>query len=174
MFEDRNIREPILEASKLYKDPICVEVGVQKGNHAEVMKYYLNPLKLFLVDSWVNRDQMCKDVYSRFSENDNIIIMHISSYEASLTFPNEFFDIVYIDADHSYEAVSQDLHCWFPKVKHGGMLSGHDWDKPACRTRENWESLGIEVQSAVQDFLKLYPHKLNISEDRRNFWIFKV
>jgi predicted O-methyltransferase YrrM len=35
-------------------------------------------------------------------------------------------DFVFIDADHSYEAVLRDIDAWWPKVRPGGMLAGHD------------------------------------------------
>jgi hypothetical protein len=34
---------------------------------------------------------------------------------------------VYIDAQHHYDAVKQDIHLWYPKVKGGGVISGHDY-----------------------------------------------
>jgi len=43
-------------------------------------------------------------------------------------YPNGWFDIVFIDADHSYEGVKSDIHLWLPKVKSGGILAGHDFN----------------------------------------------
>jgi len=42
-------------------------------------------------------------------------------------------DFVYIDADHSYEAVRRDLELWWPLVRQGGILAGHDYDKADMR-----------------------------------------
>ncbi len=42
-------------------------------------------------------------------------------------------DAVFIDADHSEEAVSLDISAWWPKVKPGGILAGHDFDWPGVR-----------------------------------------
>ncbi len=50
--------------------------------------------------------------------------------KAAATFPREHFDFVYIDADHSYEAVKADIEAWWPKVRMGGVLAGHDYTKP--------------------------------------------
>jgi hypothetical protein len=49
------------------------------------------------------------------------------SVEAAKDFPNFFFDFVYIDADHTYKAVMEDLTAWYPKVKIGGVICGHDF-----------------------------------------------
>ena len=40
---------------------------------------------------------------------------------------DEYFDLVYIDADHTYESVKDDIAAWFPKVKPGGWITGHDY-----------------------------------------------
>lgn len=42
-------------------------------------------------------------------------------------FPDNYFDVVYIDANHAYEATKADLAAWYPKVKPGGALTGHDY-----------------------------------------------
>src|ERR1039457_510805 len=45
-------------------------------------------------------------------------------------FHDATFDAVFIDADHSYEAVCADILAWGPKVKVTGLLAGHDYDRP--------------------------------------------
>ena len=42
-------------------------------------------------------------------------------------FPNESLDFVFIDAGHMYEEVKEDISLWLPKVKPGGVISGHDY-----------------------------------------------
>lgn len=42
-------------------------------------------------------------------------------------FPDKYFDFVYIDADHSYQSVKNDILAWSSKVKDGGILAGHDY-----------------------------------------------
>lgn len=43
-------------------------------------------------------------------------------------FEDGWFDYVYIDSDHTYEAVKKDIELWWPKVKEGGILAGHDYN----------------------------------------------
>lgn len=42
-------------------------------------------------------------------------------------YPDGFFDFVYIDADHTHEAVAADLEAWWPKLKDGGLFCGDDY-----------------------------------------------
>jgi len=49
------------------------------------------------------------------------------SWDAAALYPNASLDYVYIDADHSYEAVCRDIDAWLPKVKPGGVICGHDF-----------------------------------------------
>jgi predicted O-methyltransferase YrrM len=44
-------------------------------------------------------------------------------------FPNGYFDFIYIDADHSYNGVREDIKVWTPLVKEGGLIGGHDYGR---------------------------------------------
>ena len=60
-------------------------------------------------------------------------ILQFHSIDAAKFFPDNYFDMVYIDANHTYEAVSQDIPAWLPKVKIGGILGGHDYNMSSIR-----------------------------------------
>ena len=51
------------------------------------------------------------------------------SYEVAEQYKDRYFDFVFIDGDHDYETVKKDISAWMPKVKHGGILAGHDHTK---------------------------------------------
>lgn len=53
--------------------------------------------------------------------------LRMTSEDASRQFEDESVDIVFIDANHTYAEVKKDLNCWFPKVKVGGIIAGHDY-----------------------------------------------
>lgn len=57
----------------------------------------------------------------------NLKILRCKSSLAAELFKDEYFDLVYIDADHKADAVKQDILAWLPKVKKGGILAGHDY-----------------------------------------------
>ena len=49
------------------------------------------------------------------------------SPDCAEAFESEVFDVVFLDGDHSYEAVKQDLNAWWPKLKSGGLFCGDDY-----------------------------------------------
>ena len=54
-------------------------------------------------------------------------VIKLPSLEAAPLFMDGYFDLVYIDGDHSYDAVIADIKAWMPKVRNGGILCGHDY-----------------------------------------------
>jgi hypothetical protein len=69
------------------------------------------------------------------------------------------FDFIYIDANHSYEEVREDLRLWFPKVKLGGIIGGHDYGFSAFPG----------VKQAVDEFCAKHRVKLNV-EPQTVWW----
>lgn len=55
-----------------------------------------------------------------------------NSIEVAKTYADESLDFVYIDAGHSYEEVKADYEAWLPKVRKGGIVSGHDYGVNDC------------------------------------------
>ncbi|MFC1842076.1 class I SAM-dependent methyltransferase [Candidatus Dependentiae bacterium] len=126
------------------KNAIVVEIGVQKGNFADLILKYTNPKQLYLIDCWEhqsteiypgdsanisNREQekLYQNVLRRFKNDKRVTIIREYSPEVSNLFDDEFFDWIYIDANHTYNAVKSDLNAWIKKLKQGGLLSGHDY-----------------------------------------------
>lgn len=58
-----------------------------------------------------------------------INFIHADSISASKGFPDGFFDVVFIDGNHSYRAVRADILAWMAKIKRYGILMGHDYDR---------------------------------------------
>lgn len=127
---------------------IFVEVGSWMGAStcylATESKTREKNIKIYAVDTWEGSigDEGHKNIirnldtslYSKFLENmkrggvDHIISpIKKTSEEASKMFENESVDVVFIDASHKYEDVKKDINFWYPKVKKGGIISGHDY-----------------------------------------------
>lgn len=83
-------------------------------------------------------------VLSNLGLTNYVTPIKLSSREAYKLFSDESIDFLFIDADHSYEGVTEDMKLWYPKVKKGKTMAGHDYD---------WTS----VKSAVTDFFVAKP-----------------
>ena len=142
---------------------IFAEIGVQFGrNLYRILQRTINKEMIkeyWAIDSWgvgfptVPRDGMIitaadwHDLYKGVSqfmiEFKQIRVIRLLSVEAASLFPDEYFDMVYIDAFHSYEAVTQDIRAWLPKVKIGGILGGHDYNQRGVRRAVNEQLIGV-------------------------------
>lgn len=70
------------------------------------------------------------DLYDVFVEkfknySDMMTILKGFTHECIPLLPNDC-NVIFIDADHTYKAVKQDIELSIPKVKMGGIISGHD------------------------------------------------
>jgi hypothetical protein len=145
-----------------YQNGVGIEVGVQTGKYSESILKEWKSGTLYSVDRWEHVEgyldvaNVSQDEQDRIMESaknrlgvygERSIIVKMDSVEASGNFDDGSLDFVYIDADHSYEGCSADLTAWYPKVKKGGLIAGHDFfdgDSPNGK---------FEVESAVRDFL---------------------
>lgn len=124
---------------KFYQKGTGAEVGVKKGKFSnQILKYWKG--KLLCIDIW-DVEEDYRDAEKLLSQRADLI--KGSSKEISRTIENRSLDFVYIDADHHYESVMEDINCWFPKVRKGGIVSGHDY----CRYLDHFG-----VIEAVNDF----------------------
>ena len=117
-----------------------VEIGVFKGQFSrEILSIWGGTL--YMVDVWRPLGEEYEDVsnhkshvnaYSETMSNisgfeERGIMIRSSSKKASEIFPDGSLDFVYIDANHSYDFVCEDIKIWFPKLKKGGIFAGHDY-----------------------------------------------
>ena len=66
-------------------------------------------------------------VLKKTTKFNNVEIIRTTSEQAVANFEDESIDIVFIDARHDYHSCKNDILMWLPKVKRGGVLSGHDY-----------------------------------------------
>ena len=71
----------------------------------------------------------------------------IQADPTGLPFEDNFFDYIYIDAEHTFKAVTKDLEVWYPKLKKNGTLFGDDY-----YWREEDDTLSLHI--AYQEFIK--------------------
>ena len=125
---------------ELAKDKrLIIEIGTFFGGSAETMLDASNA-EMICIDTFVGtRDNetfgIPKQVtlsyaalrLHRFSERTSIIVGS-SQQVAKFISPN-IADMIFLDADHSYENVKADIAAWMPKLKPGGIFAGHDYYK---------------------------------------------
>lgn len=67
----------------------------------------------------------CREITDRYRRRSRLLEM--TTHEAADVVKDDSIDFVFIDANHSYEAVLQDLQDWQPKIRKKGWIMGHDW-----------------------------------------------
>ena len=121
------------------KGDICAEVGVWKGAFSRQI-LGRKPGSLHLVDPWLyipefgdrsygaregsnqsTMDTIYENTKRLFQNNSKVVIHRKTSEEAGSEFTDQYFDFVYIDANHNYEYVKQDLLLYLQKTKNGGL-----------------------------------------------------
>jgi len=117
------------------------EIGVWKGENAKEMLKLLNIRCLFLVDAYKDYDgydRVDKDDFMKIEaiakKNlkgfDNIAWINDYSFYKTLDFP---LDFVYIDGNHNYLYVLEDISNYYPKVAKGGIVAGDDIETEGVR-----------------------------------------
>jgi len=118
---------------------VCCEVGVWKG---DMSKLFLqkNPSELHLVDPWMSQpiegrmyniaqkrmDLIADEVAETFADDDRVYIHR--DFSENVEFEEDSFDWVYIDGNHNYKEVLQDLRDYWKYTKHGGIIVGDDFE----------------------------------------------
>lgn len=159
------------------KSIIACEIGVADGAHAIEMlnfkqKFGSEIKKLYLVDPWDYRSD-CLFPNHQYSHKKNyervlklkkkypqIEIIKDKSINASKKFKNNYFDFIYIDGNHNFKNVYQDLKSWYPKLKKNGLMAGDDF-----------APYFPDVIKAVTKFA--FEKKIFLFEYRNQFWFQK-
>lgn len=151
------------------------EIGVWQGGLSYHLLQTFPSLMWIAIDPWTpyndkssldqtGMDNMYKQVCDKLAVfNRRICISRMTSLEAANFTSDLFLDMVYIDANHSYESVKEDLSSWYSKIKSGGIISGHDYSSTRKRT----------VQRAVNEFFEDKNLQLHL-EDCNVWWGIKT
>lgn len=125
-----------------------VEVGVFQGQSlawlgVEVANKNL-PVTIHAVDTFqgwpgVPQGEELRELFTfntaRIAEalGERFVVHAKPSVEAAAEFADGSLDVVWVDADHTYEGCKQDIAAWWPKVRAGGFIGGDDWAYPGVR-----------------------------------------
>jgi len=157
------------------------EIGVWFGQFSDWILANSQLSCLFSIDPWEAYDtgrlngqtitqeqqdeayQTTKNLLEKYGDRSQIIKK--TSAETAKDIADDSLDFIFIDGDHSYDACKQDLEIWYPKLKSGGIFSGHDFISGKFR----WGTFG--VKDAVTEFA----NKLNVEITllKCNSWMFE-
>jgi hypothetical protein len=163
----------------------AVEVGTYQGEFAKVMINKLQPTVFHAVDplrlfpgmnsnpgsefeSQDKLDALAVRVANKLADSNAVFIRDISE-EASKQFEDDSLDVVYLDGDHSYKGCAADISYWYPKIRKGGILAGHDY----CEGNKAKGHVYGVIQ-AVDELVEA--HNLNLwitSEAYASWFVFK-
>lgn len=122
------------------KEAVIAELGVFRGGFSLEIKKICQPKRLYLVDTWNNTlDWYVGQELKRITGNEayntclarmegpNVRLRRQTTTEFLLSLPDNYLDAVYIDANHSYQSVRDELFLSYSRVKPGGWITGHDY-----------------------------------------------
>lgn len=150
-----------------------VEVGSQKGVSAKQIVEACSPSLLVLIDPWrflpgeyerdpanrptPRREAEMAECRERVGQHPHVAMVRALSHEAAPLFADGSLDAVYLDADHTRAAIAADIGRWWPKVRSGGVLSGHDYT-----TKLPW----AEVKPVVDGWVKRQGLELLVTAEK--------
>jgi hypothetical protein len=148
-----------------------VEIGVRFGDHAEYMLENLDIKELYLVDpyeaygdyqeGWDNQRMSTAEEEARARLEDYPEVTFVKQYSSdALDSVPDQVDLIYIDGNHAYEYVRDDIANYNQRVNRGGILAGHDY---------SWSWQG--VIRAVEEFNQETKSQLQL--DLHGDWWFK-
>lgn len=124
---------------------VGAEIGVCTGRFSLSLLNNIPGLKLYGIDPWksyseyvenpVNQDRM-EALYQRTKRRTagyNCELIRKTSMDAVKDFKDNSLDFVFIDGNHSFKYVIEDIYEWSKKVRPGGIVAGHDY----------WDSYGV-------------------------------
>lgn len=161
-----NIKETRDALPQLLKDKgftIGAEVGVYKAEFTE--KFCKLGMKMYAIDPWHSYNgagRIAKDntrhefLYSHAKRTlkpyNNCSIIRRASMDAVRDFRDGSLDFVYIDGDHSFKHVAEDIYEWTWKVKKGGIVAGHDYKANVGGIEKNINQVGPVIDAYVKAF----------------------
>jgi len=142
---------------------VGAEIGVADGRYSEKLCQIIPNVKLYCIDPWRtysgnhrggDEDQQGSNyeiAKKRLSSFDATLIRK-TSMEAIHKFKDASLDFVFIDGNHDYDYVMEDLIGWSRKVRKGGIVAGHDY----------YPFKNSGVIEAVNDYVKFHKIRANI------------
>ena len=132
------------------KGGVMTEVGTGVGNFTEILLTILKPTKFHSIDVFQHPKQFAnyQERFARYISDGVLEINKGLSWEELDRFPNKYFDYIYIDAGHSYDAVVKDIKVAKQKIKSNGLIQFNDYTNFSVKEMEPYG-----VKRAVHEFM---------------------
>jgi hypothetical protein len=131
-------RTIFLDTLKLSDGCVAGEIGVYDADFGPVFFTLYDPDRYHIIDG------------AKLNRDDPRLIPHeVEAIDAAEDFAENYFDFLYIDSCTSYLDTLNKLGAWWPKIKVGGWLAGHDFSYGNQTKRKD---VGLEVKDAIDDF----------------------
>jgi len=148
---------------------VGAEVGVMQGYNAlDILQNILNLRLLYLIDPYLGLCPFDGNEATKYSAKENLafydhkICWVYKKFESCTTEDiSEPLDFIYIDGDHSYECVKEQLVLAAKLVKKDGVVGGHDF---------GWTGNDGGVHKAVKEYVNLHEVTLNVRKDG-DWWV---
>ena len=176
-----NNREEFYQLIDINDYKVCAEIGVQMGNFSECLLKSNSLTTLYLIDCWTHQENYLdmanvnnaqqeyyyRHVLRKFKSDSRVKIVKDFSSKACSVFDNSSFDFIYLDADHSYDAIKNDIENWYGKLRSGGMMAGHDYFNGVVPQGN------FGVKTAVDEFVQKHNYTLYLTnEEQWQSWYF--
>jgi len=162
---------PQFFVEKGYK--VGAEIGVFQGEFTE--KFCQAGLTMHAIDPWTGYAGAgrTEKVQGKQDINFEHAAARLSPSMAALEdFKNDSLDFVYIDGDHRFRYIAEDISEWFRKVKKGGAIAGHDY----FMTSPTSTNVICQVEPVVDAFIKVMSienlYVFESDSDRSPSWMF--
>lgn len=156
-------RETLAQLFNELNFTVGAEIGVERGVYSDLLLKSNPKLFLYSIDAWVSytgyrehlsqdqMDELMNDAENRLSVygNRSVIVKGFST-DIVNKFEDNSLDFVYIDGNHEFTQVVNDISSWHKKVKVGGIVSGHDY---ILRRKPEY---GMHVPHALHGFCNSY------------------
>lgn len=126
----------------LPKGKVCAELGVMYGDYSKLILKIMEPSKFYAIDyfgfsdiwgrtdiadSHLTHQQWYEREFSKEIEEGKMEVRQGLSWDVLETFPDDYFDYIYVDAGHEYDCVSKDVEVIQRKIKNGGIIAFNDY-----------------------------------------------
>jgi hypothetical protein len=177
MFNNIQNRKQLYSRFHKIRFTVGCEVGVHNGENALTIFKQIPGVKLYLVEPYLDHscslapwDKSRKHTISSHENAKKIAHERLMGYncewlemfseDAVKLVPDGSLDFVHVDAEHAYDFTMLDTILWTRKVRTGGVVSGHDYDKP-------------EVKTAVENYVTIHGFEFNCTQETKSpSWFF--